>query len=97
MGIFKFLRKKNGVSDKPILAVEPLPLQFEISDFSTNKIAVAPEKEILQPEIVAAITVAIQLIMNDETNKIERQPMLRRQTSSSWKVSGIQRVMQVRQ
>ena len=96
MGIFKFLKKKNDIPETPIPIVEPLPLQFEIADFSMNKVVFAPEEN-LNPEIIAAISVAIQMIMNNENITDNKQPLLRRQINKSWKISGIQRSMQVRQ
>ncbi|MEI6287022.1 MAG: hypothetical protein WCP79_11015 [Bacillota bacterium] len=96
MGLFKFLKKKNDIPESPIPRVEPLPLQFEIADFSMNKITIEPEQT-LKPEIVAAITVAIQLIINTENITDNKQPLLRRHINKSWKIAGIQRLMQVRQ
>jgi len=97
MGIFKFLKKKAEIPGTPIPVVEPLPLQFDITDFSMTKIPVVSEPELLKPEIVAAITVAIQLSLSEANLQENRQPLLRRQANTAWKITGIQRVMQVRQ
>lgn len=97
MGIFKFLKRKSDASETPVPAVEPLPLQFEIADFSVGKIDSPTEEATLKPEIVAAITAAVQAVLNEKSVNAARQPLVRRQAGSAWKTAGLQQVMQARQ